>query len=223
MEELVELNHLSKTSKMSGVLSWSLMALETCPGAYDQGQLVLSCQCCYATTGRYIMPNVIKVRKENKLAWQHDNWASLMINEIKYKSYFRWFDSGDMYSLKLAEKIYEIMVNTPDTKHWLPTKMYKFDKFKPIIDKMQSLPNVCVRFSSDSITGSYAPGLHRSVILSSVNNVNPNIFVCPAYKNGGKCGDCRACYNKDVDVVGYKAHGYKANRLLKNRCDSNGY
>jgi hypothetical protein len=43
---------LSKTSKLDGILSWSLQALDTCPGSKDStGNLVPACQGCYATTG----------------------------------------------------------------------------------------------------------------------------------------------------------------------------
>lgn len=31
--------------------------------------------------------------------------------------------------------------------------------------------------------------------------------VCDAYERDGKCGDCRACWDRDVAVVAYPAHG----------------
>ena len=44
---------LSKTSKL-GTKSWSLQALETCPGSKAaDGSLVPACSGCYATTGMY--------------------------------------------------------------------------------------------------------------------------------------------------------------------------
>ena len=45
---------LSKTSKLDGILSWSLQALETCQGSVNgDGTLVDACKGCYATTGNY--------------------------------------------------------------------------------------------------------------------------------------------------------------------------
>ena len=50
---------LSVTSKLDGVKSWSLQALETCPGSIGvDGELVDSCKGCYATTGNYRYANV---------------------------------------------------------------------------------------------------------------------------------------------------------------------
>ena len=44
---------LSKTSKL-GTKSWSLQALETCPGSVgDNGELVPACSGCYATINCY--------------------------------------------------------------------------------------------------------------------------------------------------------------------------
>ena len=36
--------------------------------------------------------------------------------------------------------------------------------------------------------------------------VDSNVQMCHAPDNAGKCGDCRACWDKDVDVVGYRWH-----------------
>ena len=44
---------LSKASKMP-CRSWSLQALDTCPGSRDKsGELVPACSGCYATDGNY--------------------------------------------------------------------------------------------------------------------------------------------------------------------------
>ncbi len=50
---------LSVTSKLDGIRSWSLQALETCPGSLgSNGELVDACRGCYATQGNYRYPNV---------------------------------------------------------------------------------------------------------------------------------------------------------------------
>jgi len=103
------------------------------------------------------------------------DWVNDMVNELDQDRFFRWFDSGDMYSLALAEKILEVMRLTPWCKHWLPTRMYKFPKFALVLREMQSLDNVMVRFSSDSVIGEYIPGLHGSVIVQAVGHVGINL------------------------------------------------
>jgi len=207
---------LSKTSKLDNIMSWSLTALDTCPGSVKaDGTLVDACSGCYATTGFYNFGSTKAVRIDNKLDWKREDFVADFITALKKQKYFRWFDSGDLYSVQLAEKIYQIMVATPHVKHWLPTRMAKFAKFKDILAKMSALPNVMVRFSSDSITGEYTPGVHGSVIIHSAADADDHVTVCGAYEHGGKCNGCRACYSKDVDVIAYPQHGKKMAKVFK--------
>jgi len=205
---------LSKTSKLDGILSWSLQALETCPGSKGlNGELVPACQGCYATTGNYRFANVKKPREFNKEDFKRTEWVNDMVVSLDSSRYFRWFDSGDMFSIELANKILEVMKATPWCKHWLPTRMYKFKKFAEIIAKMQSLDNVVVRFSSDSVQGEIINGQTTSTIFS--DTVPKGATECKAYQHEGKCNGCRACYNKGVKVIAYKAHGVKMAKVIK--------
>ena len=206
---------LSKTSKL-GTKSWSLQAIETCPGSVGaDGNLVPACSGCYATTGMYHFGAVKAVRADNKADWQRDGWVSEMVASLKKDTHFRWFDSGDLYSLGLAEKVLQVMEATPNTKHWLPTRMAKFPKFRAILKAMQDLPNVMVRFSSDAVDGSYTPGVHGSTIVPDADTAPAGVQVCPAYNQGGKCLTCRACYDKSVAVIGYPAHGRKMAKVIR--------
>lgn len=206
--------NLSKTSKLDGILSWSLQALDTCPGSKDSnGELVPACSGCYATTGNYRFSNVKKPRLENREDWKRDEWVNEMVIKLDSSRYFRWFDSGDMYDLRLAEKILQVMERTQHCKHWLPTRMHKFSKFASVIARMQALPNVVVRFSSDSVSGGIIVGKTTSTIFSDTLPVGA--FECKAYEHEGKCNGCRACYDKDVQVIAYKAHGVKMAKVIK--------
>lgn len=208
---------LSKTSKL-GCLSWSLQAFETCPGSVDtKGDVVDACKFCYARSGMYHMPNVKRVRAENKEDWKELDWVDRMVSSLEGETHFRWFDSGDMYSLSLAEKIYDVMVRTPDVKHWLPTRMHKFDKFKPVLYDMLRLPNVCVRLSSDSVTGEILDSqIPSSTIVPYSGFLVRNIaYECPAYKQDGRCGTCRACWDATVSVIAYPYHGKSKAKVIK--------
>jgi hypothetical protein len=205
---------LSKTSKLDGIMSWSLQAIDTCPGSADgKGGLVDACKGCYATTGNYRFPNVKAPRLFNREDWQRTEWVDEMVQALDSSRYFRWFDSGDMYSLDLAHKITEVILRTPHCKHWLPTRMHKFDKFKPIIQALNKLDNVVVRLSSDSVTGEVIEGLNTSTIFS--DTLPDGATECKAYQHDGKCNGCRACYDKSVSVIGYKAHGIKMAKVIK--------
>ena len=207
---------LSVTSKLDGIRSWSLNALDTCPGSLESpGVLVDACKGCYAIGGNYRFSNVKAPRESNKLDWQRLEWVDDMVQALENDRFFRWFDSGDMYSLGLAEKMLEVMIRTPWVSHWLPTRMHKFPKFMLVLNQMKSLKNVSVRFSSDSVQGQYTKGLHGSVIVPTPQDVKKGMKLCEAYLNEGKCDGCRACYDKKVKVIAYPAHGKTMNKVIR--------
>lgn len=205
---------LSKTSKLDGILSWSLQALDTCPASKDSnGDLVPACQGCYATTGNYRFANVKAPREFNKEDWKRAGWVADMLLALDSSRYFRFFDSGDMYALELAEKMLELCTKASWVKFWIPTRMHKFKKFHSVLAKLETLDNVVVRYSSDSVTGEIVSGKTSSTIFSDI--VPAEAFECKAYQNDGKCSGCRACYSKDVQIVAYKAHGVKMAKVIK--------
>jgi len=214
----------SKASKMP-CRSWSLPALDTCPASKEWNEdakkmvLVDACGGCYATTGNYIrFPNVKNPRIHNKKDWKRANWVADMVESINLNDkYFRWFDSGDMYELRLAKKILEVMKLTPATEHWLPTRQHKYPKFHPTIDAMNALPNVIVRLSSDSIMGGIIAGNYTSTIIPDPTYTTPEMTLCKAYENKAKCGACRKCWDKYIKVIAYPSHGEKMDRLYKKK------
>ena len=205
---------LSKAGKMP-CRSWSLQAIDTCPASIgSDGELVDACKGCYATTGNYRFPNVKKPREHNREDWQRDSWVDDMVAELDNDRYFRWFDSGDMYHIKLARKMLEVMKRTPWVRHWLPTRMHKFAKFAPVIQEMNNLPNVVVRLSSDSVIGETIPGANTSTIIPTPEKATEEMTVCEAYSRAGKCGPCRKCWDKDTAVIAYPAHGREMIKVI---------
>ena len=81
---------LSTPSKMP-CKSWSLQAIDTCPGSIDPstGGLVPACQGCYATDGNYRFPNVKAPRIHNREDWKRTEWVSDMVEAIKNDPFFR--------------------------------------------------------------------------------------------------------------------------------------
>jgi hypothetical protein len=197
---------ISKAGKMP-CPSWSLQARETCPGSIDQStkQILPVCKACYAVKGNYSFKPVKALRDYNREDWKRDTFETEFVIFLNDYRFFRWFDSGDIYHEKLAEKIYNIMVKTPWCKHWLPTKSYNIPKLRFWLDKMKKLDNVSVRFSSPDINGNYVKGLHGSCVIPK-HDFKTDATICHAYENSGKCGDCRACWNKDVETIAYVKH-----------------
>jgi len=172
------------------------------------GELVPACKGCYAVSGTYRFKVVKNASEENRKDWKRDDWAQDMIEELDNDRYFRWFDSGDIYSIRLAEKILEICTATPWTRHWIPTRMYKLGKFRAILERLNALPNVVVRYSSDGVNGETIDGAEfQSTIISDKTKLNSSLKICRAYENGGKCAKCRACWSKENKIIAYIGHG----------------
>jgi len=197
--------------------SWSTRAGVTCPFAKTLGgEAVPVCAKCYAMKGRYRFGNVQKAQESREIDSKTESWVSRMVTAIAQNDHFRWFDSGDINSIELAKKILEVMKLTPDTKHWLPTRAYKHVNLRVILEEMASLPNVSVRCSSDDIgnefqnhTNGRKPVGGISLVVSDPSEITAeNVHVCEATTNKDKktCGDCRACWDTDIDIIAYKLH-----------------
>ena len=118
------------------------------------------------------------------------------------KNYFRWFDSGDIQSVFMALNIIEVCKQTPNIKHWIPTKELKM--WKQAL-KIESLPkNIVLRASAPMIDQKPVKGFNNT----STVHKNKKAFglECIAYKQEGKCLECKACYNPKVKNVSYPLH-----------------
>lgn len=202
---------LSRTGKLP-CPSWSLPAWFTCPGAKgDDGDPVEACSKCYALQGRYLFSNVREARERTRKEWQKSGWSEAMIDVLKDEPLFRWFDSGDVYSKRLAQKMLIICTMTPNTRHWIPTRSWKSAEILPYLEALAVLPNVVVRYSEDKIDSGLwtVPPEHRSVIVTKPDEYEPGHgrVLCTAYRRQGKCGPCRACWSKKVHTVMYPLHG----------------
>ena len=94
--------------------------------------------------------------------------------------------------------------------------MHKFKKFKQIIDELNKLNNVVVRLSSDGVNGEIIEGENTSTIIP-YDDTPTKANICEAYLNDGKCGTCRQCWNKSINVIAYVAHGQRMNKVLKEK------
>lgn len=206
---------LSQVTKLDGIKSWSLPAITTCPGARDKtGELVPVCQGCYARVGNYRFRAVQAVREHNRRDWRRPEWVGAMREALAELRHLRWFDSGDVYHPALAEKIHKVVRTTPWCRHWIPTRSHKVRRLRPVLERINAEPNAVVRYSADEID-TFTPGLHGSVVISDPARPPEGVVVCHAYRSSpARCNGCRACWDKDVAVIAYPAHGRAIQRLL---------
>ena len=158
------------------------------------------CYKCYAFKGRYNFPNVKDALARRLESLQDPQWVQAMAVLIKGKKFFRWHDSGDLQSVTHFKNILEVCKLTPETSHWLPTQERKL---MMLINPAAIPANLIVRISNaknDTKPGKFWD--HWSTVVT----VPRAGHVCPAPEQGNPCGDCRACWSKDVHEVQYKIH-----------------
>ena len=185
---------LTRTSKMPG-LSYSLPAWECKTGSKLRKVKGSVCASCYALKGNYTRYKAIKAAQYVRLkSLQDSRWIEAMTAQVKRSEYFRWHDAGDVQDLQHLNKIFEVCRQTPDTKHWMPTREAW------IKDHLDSKPdNLVIRFSPPMID-------QRNDSWPNSSMVVLKDATCPAPKQGGKCLDCRQCWDPNIKIVSYGKH-----------------
>ena len=187
---------LSKPGKMPG-WAYSTPAHECKTGTKLRAVAGSVCANCYAyERGRYRFQNVKDAQYKRFAALKHPLWATAMALQINSKKvkYFRWHDSGDVQNLDHLNKIYEVCRLSPDVKHWMPTREAW------VKDHLHYKPdNLVIRFSPPMIGQRNDTWPNSSMVVLKDAS-------CPAPSQGGKCGDCRQCWDPAVQVVSYGKH-----------------
>lgn len=207
---------LSKTQKMPWY-SWSISARKCITGAKLAKHEGTVCNKCYALKGRYMFPKVQNAlyrrlhnyNNTNRLKWRN---AFILLLKHKHKlsknkvSYFRWYDSGDLQSVKMLRDINVIARDTPYIQHWLPTKEYKIMK-DFILQGYEPCKNLHIKISMPNINQEVVETVYKNIIHDKVDKIyHPKIsyttvgaknteYECPASTQGNKCGDCRKCWS----------------------------
>lgn len=116
--------------------------------------------------------------------------------------WFRWHDSGDVFSPRYAEMIEAVCAALPDVRFWLPTRSWhNTPRILRQLVVLNQLPNVAVRPSALYLQED-AP---RVAGLSAGTGVKAEGYNCPASSQGNACLDCRACWSKAAPVY-YHLH-----------------
>ena len=206
---------LSNPSKMPGKAFGLPAAGEACPvGAKLALVPGTVCHGCYAVKGMYGFSTVKRAQDTRFQAVKaaladpakRTEWVAAMTLLVGKQDYFRWHDSGDVFSLEYLCLIVEVVRATPATKHWLPTR--ELVTVKRYQREHGAFPaNLTVRLSLPRIDASMADaaklGAFYGLPTSTVTTGAPS---CPAPKQGNACQDCRACWDSTVSNVSYHKH-----------------
>ena len=161
-------------------------------------------------------------------------WAKMQAFQIKRGcgklgiNNHRWFDSGDLQSVSMLRAIVLCAELTPEIDHWLPTREAKLVKdYRK--EYGQEPSNLVIRVSATMIGDKPIAGhtntstvhksgeqVHGKECLAYRTNKDNKVVPLAEFKamsrpekkeqDFGHCGDCRACWSKDVDNISYPLH-----------------
>ena len=200
---------LGRPSKMPG-FSTSTSATECKLGSRLRNVPGSVCEGCYAMGANYQYPSV-KVAHARRLRGLRDpRWVEAMVRLIQARvdpedPYFRWHDSGDLQGVWHLANICEVARQTPGVQHWLPTR--EKGMVKSFLRGGGVIPgNLTVRLSAAMVDGG-VPTASGLLTTSTVSSNGETIGCrCPAREKGNSCGECRACWDREVENVTYGKH-----------------
>lgn len=197
----------SEPSKMP-CYAYSIPAQECKVGSILRETAGSVCAKCYARKGRYVFANVKNALYRRFSTLDKPFWVEAMAFAIKEKAmkFFRFHDAGDIQSVEHLSKICKIAALCPDCRFWLPTR--ETGIVAEYLDNGGIVPaNLNIRISGSMIDGPAPVGMARKfdLCVSSVSS-NMESVNCHSFRNEGKCGDCRACWDKSVFEIVYKSH-----------------
>lgn len=176
------------------------------------------CARCYAMRGRFNFDNVqtamhrrwrsvVDADEQNvpiDQGWA--SWMAELIGRQEKSGYMRIHDSGDLVSVRHLLRIFWIARRLPHIKFWLPTREVAFvrEAFEMLEDGETIPSNLTIRLSATMIDGPAPTDLARRLGVRTSGVVTKNA-TCPAPRQGGVCGDCRACWDSKRHVT-YTLH-----------------
>jgi Gene product 88 len=133
-----------------GIHSWSLPAVETCPGRSTLCESV-----CYARTGRF-RTQIIQDRLQASLdASLRDDFERRIVAEIRRRGVhtLRIHVAGDFYSPEYAAKWLRIARQCRRTRFYCYTRSWRQSEFAAVLADLATLSNVRLWWSVDAETG----------------------------------------------------------------------
>jgi hypothetical protein len=204
------------TSKMH-CKSWSLPAVETCPGmVIGKGAVCGTTRDrmnCYATSGCYQWDCTIHAQWARYMwtlqcletAEGRDEWVRIVTDSIGRATRkrdkwglrrYRFMDSGDIFSAELARMIGRVIANLPGVYFWSPNRTYRLGVKHPA---MLAALQQTAAYGSHALRPSalfidtpppVVPGLAAgTTVLATVNRMK-GVYRCPALDGDGTCASC---------------------------------
>jgi hypothetical protein len=205
--QLVSRNKLAE--KITGGLSWpskmpcpaiGISAYRCKIGSVLAEKEGTTCSECYSRKGHYLFPNVQNKLEERYEGLFHPLWVPSLVFLIRWNAgrYFRLFDSGDVQSVNHMKNICTVARNVPDVSMWMPSREAEIVR----ACKDDIPPTLTVRLSATMVDGKPPRNWQTTSTVVS----DPEKATCPAPQQGGKCGECRKCWDRDEKNIAYALH-----------------
>ena len=174
------------------------------------------CFGCYALKANYLYPSVQMAHDKRLAGIASPLWTAAMVTLLTAahesgkgrngpiaSGWHRWHDSGDLQSVEHLTKICAVAALTPKIRHWLPTR--ELGIVKAYRAAGGTVPkNLVIRVSATMVDGDATQAWPTTSGVHDQQKAKGR--ACPAPKQEGKCGDCRACWNPKVKHVSYHLH-----------------
>lgn len=192
---------LSFPSKMP-CPSWGISAARCRIGQVLAQRPGTVCNGCYAMRGTYGFSSVQQKLEQRYQGLFHPLWTPAMVFLVRYHcdQYFRVFDSGDLQSVSHLKNLITLARNVSDVRMWLPTREYAI--VRTCADEIPE--NLTVRVSAHVVDAE--PPSWWPTTSTVTSGQEPGDGICPAREQENACGECRACWDREVPNVAYRLH-----------------
>lgn len=201
-----------------GIHTWSIPAVDTCPGR------TALCQThCYATTGRFRTRMMDAILRDNLEQTFEDDFEDRIVREVRRRgvSTLRVHVSGDFYDPDYAWKWLKIAGRCRRTTFYAYTRSWRCTDFDEVLTEMAVVRNFRLWFSVDAESGTpevIPPGVKLAFLQTKADDDPGEVdvvfrthglratpatriglsLICPTENgrpdNDETCTSCRRCY-----------------------------
>ncbi len=186
-----------KNTKLGKIPSFSLSAIESCPGKTTWCE-----NKCYADKVERIYKNAEIAYRYNLLqARTNKDFVLLMNTELSKLSKkgikkFRWHVSGDFFSVKYIYDWINIVKANPEIVFYGYTRTWSISNLLPHLEALRCLPNVILFASTDISTVGSIPSGWKEAWAGDLMPNKPKLLFCLEQAGHVKtCEQCGICFN----------------------------
>jgi hypothetical protein len=157
------------------IAGFSLPPVDSCPGRTP------TCEgCCYARSGRFVLPAVRRLLAWNFEVSRRPSFVADMVEELQRRRIrrLRVHVSGDFYDPEYTWKWIAILRATPQVRSYAYTRSWRSAAILPALEQLTASENFTLWFSCDSDSGlppRVPPGVRLCWLMTCENELVPKV------------------------------------------------